>query len=121
MTETNDPAYPEYGGWTGWTQPLPDPRHPGAVQPGAFEPPPTPPSAGRRLGARLRRRPTPRFSIVLAGAGAALLLAGALYWAGGFYGDGLHLTFDDDGVDAGGSGARRFLGVVLFLGIAGAG
>src|SRR4051812_3447783 len=105
MTDTNDPGYPQYGGGT---EPLPDPRPRGAPPP----PPPSPPpaaGAAARLGARLLPRPTPRFSIVLAGAGAALLLAGALYWAVRFYADGLDFRLDGSALSGGGNGSRQTL------------
>src|SRR3954453_21984943 len=106
-------AYPQYGGWG---EPVADPRHPGPAYP-----PQGPPPRASRLGARLLRRPLPPFSIVLAGAGAALLLVGAFVLAAQYYGDGVDVTLDDSGLGGSGGGSRRFLGVVLFLAITAAG
>ncbi len=124
MTEPPQPP----GGY-----PPPDPHRPGEpTYPAPGDPagyaygPPAPPAAhraplGERLGARLLRRPEPRLSVALGGAGAALVLLGAVVWSAGYYADGQHLDFFGDSLNSSGSSARRFLGVVLFLGITVAG
>jgi hypothetical protein len=111
---------PQWPGPAGWYEPSP-PAYPASVQPGSGGwPPPAAaaPSLGERLGARLRRRPEPRFGIALAGAGAALLLFGAFVWAIGYYAEDFGVTFDEEGFASTGGGDRRFLGFVLFLGAA---
>lgn len=124
MTEPPQPP----GGY-----PPPDPYHPGeptfppAGVPAGGYPygyPPTPAprvGMGERLGARLLRRPEPRFTVALAGAGAALVLLGAAVWAGGYYFAGVESSFFGDTPETSGGGSRRFLGVVLFLGLTVAG
>jgi hypothetical protein len=79
--------------------------------------PPDRPTLLERLGGRAWRRPEPRLTVVLAGVGAALVLAGAAIWAFPYYVAGLDFGFDEDGFGGHGSNSRRFLGVVLFLGI----
>src|SRR3954447_16726315 len=122
-------SYPPPGGY-----PPPDPYRPGEptypspAEPAAGYPygyppatPPARPALGVRLGARLLRRLEPRLSVALAGAGIALVLLGALVWAGGYYAAGQHIEFLDESLNSSGGGSRRFLGVVLFLGVTVAG
>lgn len=87
--------------------------------PYAYPPPAPPPAPGPRsplrpLGARVFRRPEPRFGVTLAAAGAALVLAGVLVWSAGYLFAGLNLSFDDSTgqLTAHGDG-RRFLGAGL--------
>jgi hypothetical protein len=73
--------------------------YPGGAQYGGGEPPSGPPPSGPaggtgggfggRFGERLLRRPEPRFTVALAGVGAAFALFGTLLWGGKYYVDGL--------------------------------
>src|SRR3954464_8090837 len=78
----------------------PPPPHDGGPQypTGPYEggPPPSPQPARpafagmiSRLGDRARRRPEPRFTVGLAGAGTGLMLVGILLWGGDYWAHGL--------------------------------
>jgi len=71
------------------------------------EPPAPPVHPVARVGPRTRRRPDLRVNVTLAGAGAAILLVGAVVVSAGYYAHG------DNG--------RRFLGAILFAAIVAAG
>jgi hypothetical protein len=97
---------------------------------GGYDQPGYPPAAprpatlnlGQRLGARLVRRPEPRFTIALAAAGAALALVGVLLWSGGYFADGLDINFNvDSGTPTTHGESRRFLGAGLSFVVALAG
>jgi hypothetical protein len=66
-----------------------------------------------KLGERLVRRPEPRFTVALAGVGAALALAGVAIWAGTYLGHGLAGAFGEDGSGPS-STDRNLLGAALF-------
>jgi hypothetical protein len=102
---------------------FPPPADPAGGYPyGYLQPDPAPRAGlGERLGARVLRRPEPRFTVGLAGAGAALVLLGAVVWAAGYYADGQHFVALDESLSSSGNDSRRFLGVVLFLGVTVAG
>ncbi|MFN2561738.1 MAG: hypothetical protein ABR571_10645 [Jatrophihabitans sp.] len=85
------------------------------------DPAPAGTSVADRLGARLERRPEPRFGISLAGAGAALVLIGLLIWTVGYLADGFDINFSDNGDVSSNGSSRRFLGAVLFLVLAAVG
>src|SRR5512142_687927 len=113
------PPDPYYGGEPSFPPPA-DPT--GGYPYGYPQPDPAPRvGLGERLGARVLRRPDPRFTVGLAGAGAALVLLGAVVWAGGYYADGQHFVALDESSSSSGTDSRRFLGVVLFLGVTVAG
>jgi hypothetical protein len=89
--------------------------------PGAY-PPAAPAAPGlnltARLGARLVRRPEPRFTISLAAAGALLAIVGILVWSGGYFAAGLDINFTGSGSPSTHGEGRRFLGAGLSLVIA---
>src|SRR6476620_6948420 len=75
------PPAPEYGA------PM---QYPGYAQyPQQYAQQPPRPGLFERLGVLALRRPEPRQGISLAGAGAVLVLAGILWWAGGYFVEGL--------------------------------
>jgi hypothetical protein len=101
MSDFGPPPPPDAGG----------PQYPGQPYPGQPYPgQPTPPARqspfgrlGTRIGERLVRRPEPRFTVALAGAGVALTLVGILLWGGDYWGSGL----------SSGSSNRNLLGAAL--------
>ncbi|MDT4911564.1 MAG: hypothetical protein QOC66_692 [Pseudonocardiales bacterium] len=99
----------------------PQQYQPGGYPQGGGYPPAASRSFDERLGARLLRRPEPRFGISLAGAAAALVLVGLLIWTFGYLVDGLDINLSDGGDLSTGGGSRRFLGAGLFLVLAVAG
>lgn len=88
-----------YAGQHYAAQPYPGQPHPGGGQPPAG-PPPAPPTGGGpgrsddAFRRRFARRPEPRFTVALAGAGAALALFGVFLWGGTYYGEGLAGSYD---------------------------
>jgi hypothetical protein len=129
---------PQYGGAPNPGQPYPAQPYPGqpypgqpyAGQPYAGQPyggggqppgglPPAPPSGGGSgrfddaFRARLARRPEPRFTVALAGAGAALALFGVLLWGFTYYIEGVFGSFDGSGGFGGGDTNRNLLGAGL--------
>jgi hypothetical protein len=98
-----------------------DPYAQGAYPPAAYGPGgyPAPAPSGlrltERLGARLVRRPEPRFGVSLAAAGAALAVAGVLIWSIGYLGSGLHISFDESSGPNTSGDSHRFLGAGFAL------
>ncbi|GAB2467929.1 hypothetical protein [Jatrophihabitans fulvus] len=123
--DAQGPQYPQYGQQYGqhpqYGQPYDQPYgQPYGEQYGhphgePFGPPPGQAAPGLRLqlGARTRVRPEPRFGVSLAGAGAALVIAGGLVWSIGYLIEGLFRGFGDGSPD-GPDTSRRFLGFAVF-------
>jgi hypothetical protein len=121
-----DPQYPPPGSWgppagsDPWAAPRPRPYAPGPYPPPGPSGFPQPaPGLGLtgRLGARLLRRPEPRFGVSLAAVGVVLIIGGMLVWSGGYLAAGLNLNIDfqgDGSLTAHGQ-SRRFFGAILFL------
>lgn len=113
-----------------------DPQDPGAYhpQPGPYQPYPQPgygyppasparqpgPGLAARLGERLVRRPEPRFAAALAGAGAALALAGTFLWAVVYLFEGIFRSTSSDSFGAPDTD-RNWLGAGIFALLAVAG
>jgi hypothetical protein len=100
--------------------PPPPPPYPGEpVQPPyggpPVPPPPAAPTLADRLGARLLRRPEPRFGVALAGVGVVLVIFGVLVWAGEYAssGGGGGGPFGEG--RGGGSDSHKILGIALSL------
>ncbi|HZC71414.1 MAG TPA: hypothetical protein VE442_12030 [Jatrophihabitans sp.] len=89
MSDYGPPPPPDPG--PQYPEPVdPGPDYPGQPYPGTGYPPPGSPArasgVAARVGQRLARRPEPRFSVAVAGAGAALTLFGVLLWGGDYFG-----------------------------------
>ena len=84
--------------------------------------PPAPARPGllEQLGARVVRRPEPRFGVALAAVGVILVIFGVLVWAGEYAssGGGGGGPF---GTGGGGSDSHKILGIVLSLAVVGIG
>ncbi len=118
MSQPPDPPYqpppdPPYQPPVPWQSPAPQYsapiQHPGYQQ----YSPPRRPGLFERLGVLAQRRPEPRQGISLAGAGAVLVLAGILWWAGGYFVEGLRGGIDLDTGRSHFDDSRRFLGAGL--------
>lgn len=86
--------------------PLPYPNQP---------PAPPPPELAERLGARVVRRPEPRFGVALAAVGVILMISGVIAWAGEYAssGGGGESPFGGGG----GSDSHKILGIALSLAV----
>jgi hypothetical protein len=112
-------------------QPYPGPPYPGQPYPG--QPYPGPDASAEeqfrhggnssfwsqlpaRFGDRALRRPEPRFTTALAGAGAAMAVFGLFVWMTKYVGDGIGSAFDanDESFSAPDTN-RNYLAAVLFL------
>lgn len=82
-------------------------------------PPPGPPSVftglTARLGERLFRRPEPRLTVALAGAGAAMALYGVLVWSSDYYGGAASASTSRNLLGAGLGAVAAVLGYVLMV------
>jgi hypothetical protein len=110
--EPHDGAPMQYPGYTQYPPQHP-PQHPPQYPPQFAHQPPPRPGLFERLGVLALRRPEPRQGISLAGAGAVLVLAGILWWAGGYFVEGLGGGIDPDTGRSHLDDSRRFLGAGL--------